>query len=102
MYLYSDGNKHNRRDHYLVVSMEGEWCSEHKFRRSQLRKASFRVRGKECYLVPTNIPEERDKCTFESTDEDDGESYQESLLEKEMNKPMYSTPQEVVSEKSTI
>lgn len=55
VYLYSDRNKTQGRDRYLVVSCDQSWCNVRKFKGNQLRKASYRVRKNECYKVPCAI-----------------------------------------------
>ena len=54
VYLYSDRDKTRARDRYLVSSVEGAWCNIRKFRGSQLRSASYRVKKSECYRVPSH------------------------------------------------
>ena len=54
VYLYSDKDKHKCRERYIVVAIEGEWCTIKKFSGSQLRKTSYRVNASECFIVPSN------------------------------------------------
>jgi hypothetical protein len=51
VYLYCDRNKSRGRDRYLVVSLDGIWCSIRKFVGKQLRSTSYRVKQVECYKV---------------------------------------------------
>ena len=70
VYLRQDGTKHRRRDRYLVVFVDNNWCNVRKFVGSQLRQSSYRVKKTECYKVQgyncarDNIPD---------SDEDDEE-----------------------------
>ena len=51
VYLYCDQNKFKGRDRYLVVSVDGIWCSIRKFVGIQLRSTSYRVKLSECYKI---------------------------------------------------
>ena len=55
VYLNGDLNKSSARDRYLVISVEGNWCNINKFRGTQLRNTSYRVKRSECYKVPSGI-----------------------------------------------
>ena len=73
IYLHSDRNKTVARDRYLVVSLEGNWCNVKKFRGTQLRNASYRVKRSECYKVPStlDLPTSNASLSVPSDDEDD-------------------------------
>ena len=55
VYLISDKDKSRARDRYLVVSIELPWCFLKKFRGSQLRATSYKVKLSECYAVPPSV-----------------------------------------------
>ena len=74
VYLYSDRNKSKARSHYLVVSLDGDWCFIKKFTGGQLRASSYKVKLAEVYLVPKELrdlplhdllPSEDDKVLIE-------------------------------------
>lgn len=50
MYLYSNNNKSEARDRYLVTGVDGVWCIK-RFTGIQLRRTSYRVRVSNCYKV---------------------------------------------------
>jgi len=52
VYIWSDKNKSQARDRYLVVSVDGEWCYIRKFTGAQLRSSSYKVKLSDCYTVP--------------------------------------------------
>ena len=52
VYLISDKKKSQSRDRYIIVKVDGPWCFAKKFRRSQLRGFSYKVRLSDCYAVP--------------------------------------------------
>ena len=52
VYLISDMDTSRARDRYLVVSIDLPWCFLKKFRGSQLRATSFKVKLSDCYAVP--------------------------------------------------
>ena len=49
LYGTSDGSKTHAPNQYLVVSVDGLWCSTRKFTGSQLRSTSYRIKLSECY-----------------------------------------------------
>ena len=51
VYITSDASKTLARDRYLVVSVDGLWCSVRKFFGSELRFTSYRIKLSECYRV---------------------------------------------------
>ncbi|KAK2550541.1 hypothetical protein P5673_028741 [Acropora cervicornis] len=55
VYLISDKDKSRARDRYLVVSIDLPWCFVKKFRGSQLRATSYKVKLSECYAVPPSV-----------------------------------------------
>ena len=66
------------RDHYLLVSVDGNWCNICKFAGSQLRRSSYRVQQSECYMLPMwttpTIPHmHRGSCDDSLCDEGDSE-----------------------------
>ena len=71
VYLYSDKNKLNARDRYLVTSLDNEWCVVRKFTGSQLRATSYRVKRSECYRVPPTLCKQTVNEPYRTTDEDD-------------------------------
>ena len=56
VYLYSDRNKSKARDHYLVISEEGDWRNIRKFSGAQIRCSSYHVKCTECYNVLSDLP----------------------------------------------
>ena len=73
VYLYTDRNKSSARDRYLVVSVEGQWCNIQKFRGSQLRNTSYRVKRNECYKVPTVVNTNCKQYSISNPSDDDEE-----------------------------
>ena len=55
VYLFSDKDKSRARDRYVVVSIDTPWCFVNKFRGSQLRATSYKVKLSECYSVPSSV-----------------------------------------------
>ena len=55
VYLFSDKDKSRARDRYVVVSIDTPWCFVKKFRGSQLRATSYKVKLSECYSVPSSV-----------------------------------------------
>ena len=55
VYLISDKDKSRARDRYLVVCIDLPWCFVKKFRGSQLRATSYKVKLSECYAVPPSV-----------------------------------------------
>ena len=55
VYLFSDKYKSRARDRYVVVSIDTPWCFVKKFRGSQLRATSYKVKLSECYSVPSSV-----------------------------------------------
>ena len=55
VYLISDKDKSCAGDCYLVVSIDLPWCFVKKFRGSQLRATSYKVKLSECYAVPPSV-----------------------------------------------
>ena len=56
VYLHADGDKSRARDRYLIVAVNGDWCTVRKFTGSQLRSASYQIKRSECYMVPDDTP----------------------------------------------
>ena len=57
VYLYIDRDKNSPRCRYIVVSVEGEWCSIRKFVGNTLKANSYRVKLVDVYKVaPTTLP----------------------------------------------
>ena len=53
VYLYTDRNKHQCRDRYIVVSTDHpDWCDVRKFSNTQMRRGTYRVKQTECFKVP--------------------------------------------------
>ena len=77
VYLYSDRTKHHPRDRYLVSSIDGKWCSIHKFTGYQLRSSPYRVKKSDCFKVPVlhstsdRLPSRSRNYLPDSSDEDD-------------------------------
>ena len=56
VYLIPDKNKSQSCDLYIIVKVDGRWCFVKKFRGSQLRAFSYKVKLSDCYAVPpTNV-----------------------------------------------
>ena len=72
VYLTSDRSKTHARDRYLVASVDGNLCNIRKFIGHQLRSGSYRVRTRECFKVPSNIPK-RNPRAEEQYDHDDSD-----------------------------
>ena len=70
VYLYSDRNKSQARDRYLVTSADQNWCNVHKFKGDQLRNSSYRVKKTECYKVP-EIPFNQHHRDNDSSDDEE-------------------------------
>lgn len=49
--LYVDRNKSQAHDRYLATGVDGLWCNIKKFKVTQLRRTSYRVRLSNCYRV---------------------------------------------------
>ena len=71
VYLYTDRSKSSPRDRYMVVSTEENWCNIKKFRGSQLRNTSYRVKRSECYKVPSHIEPRVNPQPSDSSDDED-------------------------------
>lgn len=71
VYLYADRNKTCSRDRYLVVSVEGPWCSLRKFTGSQLRDFTYRVKLSDCYKVPVTSPGDKCSTSYDDASDDD-------------------------------
>ena len=84
VYLKCDGDKVRARDRYIVISKNGNWSNVSKFKGSQIRALSYRVKKDEVYKVP---------CTTAST------SSQEDMYD-----PEYETPiaEMSISNKDTL
>ena len=55
VYLYSDKNKIDRRQRYLVVKVIDDWLYVKKFVGNQLRNSSYKVKRSECFKVASEI-----------------------------------------------
>jgi hypothetical protein len=53
VYIASDLSKSKQRDRYIVVKVDGEFCSVRKFTNTQLRESAVRVKKSHCFLVPS-------------------------------------------------
>ena len=51
VYLHADRDKTPAKDTYLVVGIEGEWCTVRKFVGSQIRLRLYSLRISDCYTV---------------------------------------------------
>ena len=71
VYLISDKDKSRARDRYLVVSIDLPWCFVKKFRGSQLRATSYKVKLSECYAVPPSVIVSDHSGPQASQDQDD-------------------------------
>ncbi|XP_015778686.1 PREDICTED: uncharacterized protein LOC107356595 [Acropora digitifera] len=71
VYLISDKDKSRARDRYLVVSIDLTWCFVKKFRGSQLRATSYKVKLSECYAVPPSVIVSDHSGPQASQDQDD-------------------------------
>ena len=71
----SDGSKIHARNRYLVVSVDGLWCSLRTFTGLKLRSTSYRVKLPECYRVPdlTEITSNLSRCYSTDFYSDDSE-----------------------------
>ena len=81
VYLYSDRDKSRARSRYLLVSIDGEWCFIKKFSGNQLRSSSYKVKRKECYLVPNDYSSSsrsQMKTDYSTDDEDHDIQYTNS------------------------
>ena len=56
VYLYSNRNKSKACDHYLFISVEGDWCNIRKSSDAELRCNSCHVKHTECYKVLFDLP----------------------------------------------
>ena len=54
VYLHSDRNKSQARDHYLVVALVLPFCNIKKLVRHKLRNSTYRVKITECFKVQTD------------------------------------------------
>ena len=52
IYIASDLSKAKQRDRYLVVKVDGDFCSVRKFTNTQLRDSAVRVKKAHCFHVP--------------------------------------------------
>ena len=77
--LRSELSKSCARFRYLVVSLDGEWCNIRKFTGNQLRSNSYRVKLKECILVPNQLKCEP-RLSYESDSEAESESNEGLVL----------------------
>ena len=73
VYLYSERDKHLGRSRYLVISVEGEWCSVRKFANTTISSSAYRVKLNEVYKVPTTTLEVLPKRQPLVEDDDDAE-----------------------------
>jgi hypothetical protein len=55
VYIHNDKTKLQPRPRYIVVTLEGEWCTVRKFVGNTLRQLAYRVKLSECYKVPHNL-----------------------------------------------
>ena len=69
VYLFSERDKHLGRSRYLVISIEGEWCSIRKFANTTLSNSAYRVRISEVYKVVSTVLESSHKQ--QAADDDD-------------------------------
>jgi len=53
IYITSDLSKSKQRDRYLVIKVDGEFCSVRKFTNTQLRESAVRVKKSHCFHVPS-------------------------------------------------
>ena len=53
VYIASDLSKSKQRDRYIVVKVDGEFCSLRKFTNTQLRESAVRVKKSHCFHVPS-------------------------------------------------
>ena len=70
VYLYSERDKHLGRSRYLVISVEGEWCSVRKFANTTISSSAYRVKLNEVYKVPTTTLEVLPKQQLLDDDDD--------------------------------
>ena len=71
VYLILDKDKSRARDRYLVISIDLPWCFVKKFRGSQLRATSYKVKLSECYAVPPSVIVSDHSGPQASQDQDD-------------------------------
>ena len=72
VYLHHDRVKTHARQRYLVVSVDGDWCSVRKFVGQQLCVTSYHVKRSECMKVPSYVidhPRQFDRGEESSEDE---------------------------------
>jgi hypothetical protein len=75
VYLYADRDKSSARDRYLIASVDGQWCNIQKFRDSQIRNTSYRVKRNECYKVPPAVQANPKRYLTDNLSNDEEELY---------------------------
>ena len=71
VYLYTERDKHLGRSRYLVVNVEGDWCSIRKFASTTLSTSAYRVRISEVYKAQPTVLEP--SINRHASDDDDVE-----------------------------
>ena len=77
VYVKCDRDESRSSDHYIIVSIDGEWCFIKKFSGSQLRATSYKVKLAECYTVLHTLPLPSYQSVVPTLDEDECEEIPE-------------------------
>jgi hypothetical protein len=75
VYLYADRDKHCARSRYLVIEVDGQWCSVRKFSGTQLRSSPYLIKLLECYKVPEHTKSPFTRSTPTPSTSSDDEDY---------------------------
>ena len=69
VFIYSDGNKLSPRPRYIVISIDGAWCTVRKMDKTLFATKTYELRLEEVYKVPGfNF---KDTVNHDETDSDD-------------------------------
>ena len=71
VYVANDLTKCKQRERYLVVKVDGDFCSIRKFTSTQLRESALRVKKSQCFHVPTAPITMKSRVNQAEVDQDD-------------------------------
>ena len=100
MYLYSDRDKTKARDRYIIISLNGDWCTVCKFTKSQFRSRQYDVRISDCYPVYKCPSGDQSNDPIRgldyASDGSDSSVYDNTLSNEHINTPEIPVPPPVI------
>merc|ERR1712066_393000 len=82
VYMYDEGSKLKARPRYVVLAIDGEWCTLRRFADKQLGRITYSVKLSQCYLVPEEIYTDADLPPYPREEHSD----EEPILSRRKNR----------------